>query len=97
MTKAAQPKTTTVATPASRWAELMTESARFAADRLQQDIAAQQALAACKTPFDVLHLQATVCQRAFLDYNAHAIRAYGILTGTDTHFSGSRAYDDVPL
>lgn len=97
MTTAAQPKPATTATPASRWADLMTESARFAADRLQQDIAAQQALAACKTPLDVLHLQATFCQRAFLDYNAQAVRAYEILTGTDAHFSVSRAYDDVPL
>lgn len=39
------------------WLEMMSDSARFLAERLQQDLETQKAMLACKTPTEFLQVQ----------------------------------------
>lgn len=76
------------------WQEIMTESARFVSDRLQQDLEAQRALLNCKTPVELLQVQTEFYQKAVAQYAEEAARMMKIMTKSP---GAKRGYDDVPL
>lgn len=79
---------------AETWREIMTESARFLSERLQQDMEAQQAMLKCKSPLELLRVQTEFFQKAIADYAKEATRMMQITTKpTGT----KRDYDDIPL
>lgn len=88
---------------AQAWKVIMSESARFFADRLQQDLETQKAMLACKTPADLMQLQAAFFKTAMEQYTAfgeHIKETVSTATGEtikDVRTSQSRGYDDVPL
>jgi hypothetical protein len=88
---------------AKAWAEVMNESARFVADRLQKDVEAQQALLKCKTPAEVAQVQSEFFQTAIEEYTEEAKRMFEILSGAaeetmdEVKTGQSRDYDDVPV
>ncbi len=53
---------------------VMAESARFLTDRLQQDLDAQKALLACKSPTELLQVQSEFMKTAMEQYIDYAIR-----------------------
>lgn len=85
------------------WSELASESARFVSQRLQEDIKAQTAMLACKTPADLAKLQAEFFQTAMSQYTEEVYRIADIMlkaTGPIvqlTKTGRSRDYDDVPI
>ena len=62
------------------WMNIVTESARFVSDRLQQDVAAQQEMLACKTPADLLRVQTEFYQKAIEQYTAEATRMLDMMS-----------------
>jgi len=88
---------------AKAWTEMMTESARFISQRLQEDMATQKAMLACKTPADLMKLQTEFYRKAMEDYSEEAQRMFRIMMGAteeavDQAKTGTkRGYDDVPL
>ncbi|MEO1140683.1 MAG: phasin family protein [Pseudomonadota bacterium] len=88
---------------AKAWMDIMTESARFLSDRLQQDLELQQALLRCKTPVEVAEVQAKFMQQAVEQYTEETMRMFKMMSGAteetlQTAKSGqSRGYDDVPV
>ena len=88
---------------AQAWQVIMSESARFFADRLQQDLETQKAMLACKTPAELMQVQTTFFKTAMEQYTAfgeHLLETVSTVTeGTikDVRSSQSRGYDDVPL
>jgi len=109
----AEAKTGTSSTPAGMmafnpaliqsWQVIMSESARFFADRLQQDLETQKAMLACKTPAELMQVQATFFKTAmeqYTDFGAHLKETVATATEEtikDVRTSQSRGYDDVPL
>jgi hypothetical protein len=108
-----QPQTDTAPLPAAMlavspaatraWLDVMSESTRFAMDRLQQDLETQQALLNCKTPGELMQLQSAFLQTAIQQYSDEVLRMFKMLTGAaektaaDIKTSHSRGYDDIPL
>ncbi len=88
---------------AKAWIEMMTESARFLSNRLQQDLETQKAMLACKTPAELVEVQSEFVRNAMADYSAEAQRMFRIMMGAteeavDQAKTGTkRGYDDVPL
>lgn len=88
---------------ASFWLEMMTESGRFIAQRLEEDLKAQQAFLGCKTPAEVLQVQADYCETAVEQYAAEVGRILEFMSGTvgaplvPYKSLYSRGYDDVPV
>lgn len=88
---------------ATAWVQMMTESGRFITKRLEEDLKAQQALLASRTPEEVLQVQADYFRTAIEQYSAETNRVIGIMFGAMGGLflkSGSvfaRRYDDVPL
>jgi hypothetical protein len=88
---------------AKAWMEIMNESARFVADRLQKDVEAQQALLQCKTPEDVVEVQTEFFQTAMTQYTEEAQRIFALMSGAaeevveDAKSGRKRGYDDVPV
>lgn len=88
---------------ATPWLESLTESGRFIATRLEEDMKAQQALIACRTPEDVLRLQADYFRTALAQYSAETGRVVGVFLGAmcgpfaRSRSTFARKYDDVPL
>ncbi|THH36024.1 phasin family protein [Aliishimia ponticola] len=80
---------------ATAWVEMMTESARFVSDRLQQDMETQRALLNCKTPAELLQVQTEFYQNAMEQYAAEANKLMEMMTQAAA--SHKRGYDDVPL
>lgn len=88
---------------AKTWATVMNESARFLSERLQEDMEAQKALLACKTPAEVVKVQSEFFRKAMVQYSDEAQRMFRIMTdateeavreaGTGTR----REYDDIPI
>lgn len=76
------------------WQEIMTESARFVSERLQQDIEAQQAMMNCKTPMELMQVQTEFYQKAVAHYAEEAARMMKVMTSAS---GNKRGYDDVPL
>lgn len=85
------------------WLDLIAEGARFVTERWQQDVKAQQALFACRTPQDLLQLQSEYCQKVIEQYTEQATRMTGKVSGAasqaidDMKAVSARKYDDVPL
>ncbi len=85
------------------WLEVMTQSAQFVADRLQQDMETQRAFLECRTPQDVMKLHTEFYRTAIEQYTAEATRMMQKLTEATTQSAKqattltSRAYDDIPL
>ena len=90
-------------TGTAQWIELMTESGRFIAQRLEEDLKTQQAFLGCKTPADVMQVQSNYYKTAVEQYTAQAGRIFEVISGAmggPLASSGSmfaRRYDDVPL
>lgn len=76
------------------WQEIMQESARFVTERLQKDLETQQAMLSCKSPAELLQLQADFFQSALSDYTEEATRMLKLMSKTG---GASREYDDIPL
>ncbi len=76
------------------WQEIMREGARFMTERLQKDLETQQAMLSCKSPTELLQLQAEFYQSAMSDYSAEATRMLTLMARAN---GTSRNYDDVPL
>ena len=85
------------------WLDIMKESARFVADRLQQDMEARKALLECRGPADVMRVQTEFCQKAFEDYMAETMRMMEMMskatqaTIEEAKTPHSRGYDDIPV
>ena len=80
--------------------ELMAESISFLSERFGEDVATQQALLACRTPADVLEVQAGFYRTALEQYAAEAGRLMTLLPRALTASGmpgSSRRYDDIPL
>ena len=88
---------------ARAWLEIMNESARFVTDRLQEDVATQQALLKCKTPAEVMQVQSAFFQKALEQYPDEAQRMFEIMSGAaqetlkDAKTGTARGYDDIPV
>lgn len=85
------------------WLSFMSESARFLTERLHQDLNAQKAMMACKSPTEVLQLQAAFLKTAMDQYTEYATRIQEMMTTVtpsaikDVQSGHSRGYDDVPI
>lgn len=85
------------------WLDIMSESARFLTERLQQDMDTQKALLACKSPAALLEIQSAFFKTAMAQYIDYTKRLQGkIATAAedameDARSGFSRGYDDVPL
>lgn len=88
---------------ATPWLESLTASGRFIARRLEEDMKAQQALLACRSPEDVLRVQADYFRTAVAQYSAETGRVVGVFLGAmggplaRSRSAIAREYDDVPL
>lgn len=76
------------------WQEIMTESARFVSERLQQDMEAQQAMMNCKTPMELMQVQTEFYQKAVARYTEEAARMMKMMSNPT---GAKRSFDDVPL
>ena len=85
------------------WLDIFSESARFVNDRLQQDMSAQHAILACKSPGELLQVQAKHYEIALAQYAEEFPRLYKLIstamfdTARSTGSSHARRYDDIPL
>ena len=87
----------------AQWLEVMTESGRFIAQRLEEDLKTQQAFLGCKTPADVMQVQSNYYKTAVEQYTAQAGRIFEVISGAmsgplaSSRSMFARRYDDVPL
>ncbi len=85
------------------WSDLCAEVMQFASSRMQQDIEAQKAMLACKSPQDLQKVQSQYFSKALEDYSAQIKRAMEVMSGAADKRTGGvftstmRGYDDVPL
>jgi hypothetical protein len=85
------------------WPDIMSETARFLTDRLQQDMNTQKAMLACKSSVELLQVQTEFFKSAMEQYTSYAARLTTRMATTaedtvkDARSSHSRSYDDVPL
>jgi hypothetical protein len=85
------------------WLEMMSSSARYMADRLQQDLETQKAILACKTPMELPQVQSAFFKTAMEQYTENAMSLKETMTtATEETIKGartghSRGYNDVPL
>lgn len=88
---------------AKAWQDIMSESARFMADRLRQDLHAQKAMLACKTPNELLLVQSEFYKKAVEQYAEGFARLSKMMiaatsdTLEDAQSGHSRGYDDIPI
>lgn len=88
---------------AQAWLDIMTDSARFLTDRLQQDFETQKAMLACKSPTDLLQVQAAFFNSAMTQYTDFAARLFSKVSATaedsvkGARTGSARRYDDVPV
>ncbi|NNK78168.1 MAG: phasin family protein [Litoreibacter sp.] len=81
----------------------MTESGRFIANRLEEELKTQQAFLGCKTPADVMQVQTDHYKTAVEQYSAEANRILELMSRAMSAPLASsksmfdRGYDDVPL
>ena len=87
----------------AQWIELMKESGRFIAQRLEEDLKTQKAFFECKTPADVMQVQTNYYKTAVEQYSAEAGRIFEFMSGSisgplaSSRSMFARGYDDVPL
>lgn len=85
------------------WSDLGAEVLQFASSRVQQDMEAQKAMLACRSPQDLQKVQAEYFSKALEDYRVQVQRAMEVMSGAaktpigDLLKSTKRGYDDVPL
>jgi hypothetical protein len=83
------------------WQEILSEWGRFYADRLQQDLETQRAMLACKSPADLMQVQADFYQKAIQQYSEQGMRMMQKVVDasaqTTKGLHSARKYDDVPL
>jgi hypothetical protein len=88
---------------ARAWTDIMSESARFLTDRLRRDLEAQKALMACKTPAELIQVQAEFMRTAVKQYADEAARICEMTMrashdgGDDLKSGNKRGYDDIPV
>lgn len=86
---------------AQAWMDFGAEAARFAWDRLQQDIKTQQAMLSCTTLEEARTIHADFVTAAQVQYAAEARKLLEMMqqatTSGLTLASRARRYDDVPL
>ena len=88
---------------AKAWPDIMSETASFLTERLQQDIDTQKAMLTCKSPAELLQVQAEFIRSAMEQYMDYATRLYTTMSaaagdaGKGALSSHSRGYNDVPL
>ncbi|MDO8884583.1 phasin family protein [Pseudotabrizicola sp.] len=88
---------------AKAWLSFMSESAQFLTERLQQDLEAQKAMMACKSPTELLKVQSDFLTAAMDQYTDYATRLCKTMTTAatnpvqDMQSGQSRRYDDIPL
>ena len=85
------------------WLDVLSESTRFVADRLQQDLEMQKSMLACTSPADLMQVQTEFFKTAMEQYTDEATRLFKMMsqatedTIKDAQSSRARSYDDVPL
>ena len=85
------------------WSDLGGEVIKFASSRIQQDLEAQKAILACKSPQDLFKVQTEYFNKAVGDYRAQIQRAIDVMASAATAPVGGvpkstkRGFDDVPL
>lgn len=85
------------------WMDLMSESARFMTERLKTDLETQKALMACRTPAELVEVQAKFLNTAMQQYADEAARVMDMAMkaskdiSEDMKTGHSRGYDDVPV
>lgn len=83
--------------------DVITESARFVTDRFRQDLDLQMSMLNCKSPEELLQLQAEFYQKAVEQYADEANRMVEMMTTATKHTveeatsAHKRGYDDIPL
>jgi hypothetical protein len=83
--------------------DLMSESARFMAERLQRDLELQKEMLACKNPAELLDVQSRFVKETMAHYTDEASRYMQMAFNAskdiaeDAKTGHSRGYDDVPL
>ncbi len=88
---------------ASAWFEIMQESLRFMAERLEQDMDTQREMLACKTPQELMQVQSAFYKRAVAQYTEETQRMLDLMgvalkvTVSDKTPTTKRGYDDVPV
>lgn len=88
---------------AKAWMDISSESARFLTQRLQQDMEAQKAILACKSPKELMDVQSAFFRSAMEQYTDYITRfltgmsAAAGQTATDAPTGNARRYDDVPI
>ena len=91
------------AADANPFARIMTESMRFFIRRLQRHLEARQAMLACRSPAELLQVQADFFGKAVEDYGSEAARMAELVTKAAGQPMAAlktgqkRDYDDVPL
>ncbi|MDU8945819.1 phasin family protein [Ovoidimarina sediminis] len=85
------------------WLDIMSESAKFVMERLQQDMETQKAILACKSPMELMQVQSDFISTAVKQYTEEVTRLFNVMskateeTIEETRSGHSRGYDDVPL
>ena len=85
------------------WSDLGAEVMKFASSRIQQDLEAQKAMLACKTPQDLQKVQTEYFSKAVEDYRLQIQRAMEVMSQAAKTPMGEvikttkRGFDDVPL
>lgn len=85
------------------WMDMFSESARFMTERLRTDLETQKALMACKTPAELVEVQAEFLNTAMRQYADEAARFVDMTAqaskdiAEDLKSGHSRGYDDVPV
>jgi hypothetical protein len=88
---------------AKAWTDMMSESARFMAERLETDIETQKALMACRTPAALMEVQSAFLNTAVQQYADQAARMFEMTikasrdVADDLQSGHSRGYDDIPV
>ncbi|MDJ0858841.1 MAG: phasin family protein [Dinoroseobacter sp.] len=88
---------------ARAWTDMVSSSARFMTDRLQTDLETQKALLACKTPAELMAVQAQFLNTTMQQYANEAARVFDITLKVSADLSEdlksghARDYDDVPV
>ncbi|MFD1910988.1 phasin family protein [Halodurantibacterium flavum] len=85
------------------WIEILVESARFVSTRVQTDLETRTALMACKTPAELMEVQAEFLRTALQQYADQTARVINMTMNAskaiaeDMKRGRSRGYDDVPV
>jgi hypothetical protein len=88
---------------AKAWTDIMSESARFMTERLKTDLETQKALMACRTPAELMEVQASFLNTAVQQYADEAARMFEMTmkasqdVAEDLQSGHSRGYDDIPV